>query len=189
MKIKRSFGTSTLFDRLPTSAIIGLSLAGLSALMMFLQGMTGILSIYNYYFNFQYYSVTGLSQTWRPGLFWTIISLLTLIAIYRATGPRQLARISVISIMGAQLLYHILYPWKIILPKFRSAAEPETVSDEGSFEEPLMDAPVDTIASSSSTMIDPSSMPLWQYIFLISLSLAPIGFLLSRACNSYYSGK
>jgi hypothetical protein len=32
-------------------------------------------------------------------------------------------------------------------------------------------------------------MPLWQYIFLISLSSAPIAFLLSRACNSYYSGK
>lgn len=102
MKIKRSFGTSTLFDRLPTSAIIGLSLAGLSVLMTFLQGVTSLFSVPNFYFNFQYLSMKALDQNLRSGLFWTIFSLLAMIAIFRATGPRQLARITVIAIMGVQ---------------------------------------------------------------------------------------
>ena len=189
MKMKRSFGTSTLFDRLPTSAIIGLSLAGLSVLMTFLQGVTSLFSVPNFYFNFQYLKMENLDQNWRSGLFWTIISLIAMIAIFRATGPRQLARITVIAMMGVQLLLFIRTTPRITLPSFGSAAESETVSDEGSFEEPLMDAPVDTIEQSPANTLDPSSMPLWQYIFLISLSSAPIAFLLSRACNSYYSGK
>ncbi len=189
MKIKRSFGTSTLFDRLPTSAIIGLSLAGLSVLMTFLQGVTSLFSVSDFYFNFQYLKMENLDQNLRSGLFWTIFSVLAMIAIFRATGPRQLARITVIAIMGVQLLIFIRSTPRIALPSFGSADESETVSDEGSFEEPSMDASVDTIDPSSANTIDPSSMPLWQYIFLISLSSAPIAFLLSRACNSYYSGK
>ena len=189
MKMKRSFGTSTLFDRLPTSAIIGLSLAGLSVLMTFLQGVTSLFSVPNFYFNFQYLSMKALDQNLRSGLFWTIISLIAMIAIFRATGPRQLARITVIAIMGVQLLLFIRTTPRITLPSFGSASESETVSDEGSFEETSVEAPATTIDSSTATTIDPSSMPLWQYIFLISLSSAPIAFLLSRACNSYYSGK
>ena len=189
MKMKRSFGTSTLFDRLPTSAIIGLSLAGLSVLMTFLQGVTSLFSVPNFYFNFQYLSMKALDQNLRSGLFWTIISLIAMIAIFRATGPRQLARITVIAMTGVHLLFFIQTNRRVALPSFGSTTEPEAVTDEGSFEEPLMDAPVDTIEQSSANTIDPSSMPLWQYIFLISLSSAPIAFLLSRACNSYYSGK
>lgn len=189
MKIKRSFGTSTLFDRLPTSAIIGLSLAGLSVLMTFLQSMASLFSVPILYFNSLSLDITNLNQGWRSGLFGIITSLIAMIAIFRATGPRQLARITVIAMTGVHLLFFIQTNRKVALPSFGSADEPETVSDEGSFEEPLMDASVDTIEQSSANTIDPSSMPLWQYIFLISLSSAPIAFLLSRACNSYYSGK
>ena len=189
MKMKRSFGTSTLFDRLPTSAIIGLSFAGLSALMTFLQGMTSLFSVPNFYLNFQYLNMEDLDQNWRSGLFGIFTSLIAMIAIFRATGPRQLARITVIAMTGVHLLFFIQTNRRVALPSFGSTPEPEAVTDEGSFEEPLMDAPVDTIEQSSANTIDPSSMPLWQYIFLISLSSAPIAFLLSRACNSYYSGK
>ena len=90
-----------------------------------------------------------------------------MIAMFRATGPRQLARITVIAMTGVHLLFFIQTNRRVALPSFGSTTEPEAVTDEGSFEEPLMDAPVDTIEQSSANTIDPSSMPLWQYIFLI----------------------
>ena len=69
MKIKRNFSASTLFDHLPNAAIFGLALAGLSALMVFLQGITTLLSISQFYYDFQYLSLTDIEQNWQTGLF------------------------------------------------------------------------------------------------------------------------
>jgi hypothetical protein len=181
MKIKRNFSASTLFDHLPNAAIFGLALAGLSALMVFLQGVTTLLSISQFYYDFRYLDITGIEQDWQTGLFWTIISLLTFVAIYLATGPRQLARITVISIMGAKLLLLVTTNSLIKLPNIGSQAESEVVFEDETFDEMATPAVVD--------QVDISSMTLWQFMFLFLLSAIPIALLLTRACNNYYSRK
>ena len=181
MKIKRNFSASTLFDHLPNAAIFGLALAGLSALMVFLQGITTLLSISQFYYDFQYLSLTDIEQNWQTGLFWTIISLLTFVAIYLATGPRQLARITVISIMGAKLLLLITTNSLIRLPNIGPTAETEVALEDETFDEMAAPAVLDKV--------DISSMTLWQFVFLFLLSATPIALLLTRACNNYYSRK
>jgi len=181
MKMKRNFSASTLFDHLPVSAIFGLALAGLSALMVFLQGVTTLFSVSQFYFDFQYISFRELERNWQTGLFWTIVGLLTLFAVYLATGPRQFARISVIAIMGVKLLLLISAVKSINLPSFGSSTEGEVAFAGETFDE--MAAPAITDA------VDLSSMPLWQFIFLFLLSVTPIALLLTRASNNYYSRK
>jgi len=181
MKIKRNFSASTLFDHLPNAAIFGLALAGLSALMVFLQGITTLLSISQFYYDFRYLKLTNIEQNWQTGLFWTIIGLLTFVAIYLATGPRQLARITVISIMGAKLLLLVTTNSLIKLPNVGSPAESEVAFEDETFDE--------MAATDVLDKVDISSMTLWQFMFLFLLSATPIALLLTRACNNYYSRK
>ena len=113
--------------------------------------------------------------------FWTIIGLLTFVAIYLATGPRQLARITVISIMGAKLLLLITTNSLIRLPNIGPTAETEVAFEVETFDEMAAPAVLDKV--------DISSMTLWQFVFLFLLSATPIALLLTRACNNYYSRK
>ena len=179
MKMKRNFSASTLFDHLPVSAIFGLALAGLSALMVLLQGVTTLLSVSQFYYDFQYISITDIEQNWQTGLFWTIIGLLTFFAVYLATGPRQFARITVIAIMGAKLILLISTNASIALPSFGSSTEGEVAFEGETFDEMAAPAITDTV--------DLSSMSLWQFVFLFLLSATPIALLLTRASNNYYS--
>lgn len=181
MKMKRNFSASTLFDHLPTSAIFGLALAGLSALMVLLQGVTTLFSVSQFYFDFQYINLTEIEQNWQTGLFWTIVGLLTLFAVYLATGPKQFARISVIAIMGVKLLLLISTNTSLGLPSFGSSAEDDVSFEEETFDEVTSPPITDTV--------DVTSMPLWQYIFLFLLSATPIALLLTRASNNFYSRK
>lgn len=103
MKIKRSFGASILFDRRPTSATVGLSLAALSAFATLFQGVTTLLSVSGFYFDF-IYRITEASLSWRMGLVVTVWATSELLAIFLALHPRPLARFAVISMVGVKLL-------------------------------------------------------------------------------------
>ena len=104
MRIKGNFGASTLFDRRPTTATVGLSLAALSALATLFQGITTLLSVSGFYFDFIYVTSPDIELSWRMGLIVTVWATLELIAIYLAMGPRPLARMAVIAMAGVKLL-------------------------------------------------------------------------------------
>ena len=104
MRIKRNFGASTLFDRRPTTATVGLSLVALSALATLFQGITTSLSVSGFYFDFVYVTSPDTELSWRMGLIVTVWATLELIAIYLAMGPRPLARMAVIAMAGVKLL-------------------------------------------------------------------------------------
>ena len=104
MRIKRNFGASTLFDRRPTTATVGLSLVALSALATLFQGITTLLSVSGFYFDFVYVTSPDTELSWRMGLIVTVWATLELIAIYLAMGPRPLARMAVIAMAGVKLL-------------------------------------------------------------------------------------
>ena len=103
MRIKGNFGASTLFDRRPTSATVGLALAALSAFATLFQGITTLFSVSGFYFDF-IYRTTEAELSWRMGLIVTIWAALELFAIYLAMGPRPLARMAVIAMAGVKLL-------------------------------------------------------------------------------------
>lgn len=114
MKIKNAFDGSRLFDRLPTSASIGLTLAAISAFATLFQGITTLLNVPGFYSNFFYGNSAGntnLSQ--RLGLFIIIWATLQLTAIYFATGPRPTARLIVVSLAGVNSLGFIA--WSLLL--------------------------------------------------------------------------
>ena len=104
MRIKGNFGASTLFDRRPTTATVGLSLAALSALATLFQGITTLLSVSGFYFDFVYVTSPDTELSWRMGLIVTVWATLELIAIYLAMEPRPLARMAVIAMAGVKLL-------------------------------------------------------------------------------------
>lgn len=104
MRIKGNFGASTLFDRRPTTATVGLSLAALSAFATLFQGITTLFSVSGYYFDFVYVTSPDTELSWRMGLIVTVWATLELIAIYLAMGPRPLARLVIIAMVGVKLL-------------------------------------------------------------------------------------
>ncbi len=142
--MKRSFGGSTLFDRRPEAATIGLALAALSAFATLFQGLTTMFSVSGFYFDF-IYRATDATLNFRMGVIAFVWAAGELFAIYMALQPRPLARMAVIAMSGVKLLAFI-------------------TSNE-------------------------SSLPIWHYITLLALSLAPVVLLLSRSCNNYYSVK
>lgn len=104
MRIKGNFGASTLFDRRPTTATVGLSLAALSAFATLFQGITTLFSVSGFYFDFIYVTSPDIELSWRMGLIVTVWATLELIAIYLAMGPRPLARLVIIAMVGVKLL-------------------------------------------------------------------------------------
>jgi len=107
MRSKNAFSGVRLFDRLPTSA----SMAAVSAAATLFQGITTLLSVPGFYFNFTYGSVNSrdLNLSQKLGLIIIIWATLELVAIYLATGPRPVARFIVIALAGVKLLAFIGY--------------------------------------------------------------------------------
>jgi hypothetical protein len=103
MNIKRSFGASVLFDRRPASATVALSLASLSALAALYQGITTLLSVSGYYFDFIYLKLNE-DVSWRMGFVATLWAILELLVIFLALQPRPLARLAVIAMVGFKLV-------------------------------------------------------------------------------------
>ena len=101
------FGISHLFDRRPAVATIGLALASLSAFATLFQGLSSILSVTGFYFDFIYKTSEVESVSVRMGVLVTCFSLIQIIAIYRALEPHNIARMIVISMTGVKLLAFI----------------------------------------------------------------------------------
>ena len=101
------FGISHLFDRRPAVATIGLALASLSAFATLFQGLSSILSVTGFYFDFIYKTSEVESVSVRMGVLVTCFSLIQIIAIYRALEPHNIARMIVVSMTGVKLLAFI----------------------------------------------------------------------------------
>ena len=101
------FGISHLFDRRPAVATIGLALASLSAFATLFQGLSSILSVTGFYFDFIYKTSEVESVSVRMGILVTCFSIIQIIAIYRALEPHNIARMIVISMTGVKLLAFI----------------------------------------------------------------------------------
>ena len=101
------FGISDLFDRRPAVATIGLALASLSAFATLFQGLSSILSVTGFYFDFIYKTSEVESVSVRMGILVTCFSIIQIIAIYRALEPHNIARMIVVSMTGVKLLAFI----------------------------------------------------------------------------------
>ena len=101
------FGISHLFDRRPAVATIGLALASLSAFATLFQGLSSILSVTGFYFDFIYKTSEVESVNARMGILVTCFSIIQIIAIYRALEPHNIARMIVVSMTGVKLLAFI----------------------------------------------------------------------------------
>ena len=101
------FGISHLFDRRPAVATIGLALASLSAFATLFQGLSSILSVTGFYFDFIYKTSEVESVSVRMGILVTCFSIIQIIAIYRALEPLNIARMIVVSMTGVKLLAFI----------------------------------------------------------------------------------
>ena len=101
------FGISHLFDRRPAVATIGLALASLSAFATLFQGLSSILSVTGFYFDFIYKTSEVESVSVRMGILVTCFSIIQIIAIYRALEPHNIARMIVVSMTGVKLLAFI----------------------------------------------------------------------------------
>ena len=101
------FGISHLFDRRPAVATIGLALASLSAFATLFQGLSSILSVTGFYFDFIYKTSEVDSVNARMGILVTCFSIIQIIAIYRALEPHNIARMIVVSMTGVKLLAFI----------------------------------------------------------------------------------
>ena len=101
------FGISHLFDRRPAVATIGLALASLSAFATLFQGLSSILSVTGFYFDFIYKTSEVESVSVRMGILVTCFSIIQIIAIYKALEPHNIARMIVVSMTGVKLLAFI----------------------------------------------------------------------------------
>ena len=101
------FGISHLFDRRPAIATVGLALASLSAFATLFQGLSSILSVTGFYFDFVYKTSDVDSISGRMGILVTCFSIIQIIAIYKALEPHNIARMIVVSMTGVKLLAFI----------------------------------------------------------------------------------
>jgi hypothetical protein len=110
-----------LFNRRPTSATVGLSIAAISFLATILQGVISLLTSRNVFF-FDFISgqdFNGGGLTWKQaviGITWAIAGLL---ACYFALEPRNAARFTVVVTSGVKLFAFIAYSSVVNLPTWQ----------------------------------------------------------------------
>jgi hypothetical protein len=95
-----------LFNRRPTTATVGLSIAAISFLATMLTGLVTVLSGANrFFFDFIVGNQFGDSSlTFRQAIVGITWSTIGLIACYRALEPRNLARFTVLVTAGVKLI-------------------------------------------------------------------------------------
>jgi hypothetical protein len=106
-----------LFNRRPTSATIGLSIAAISFFATILQGVISLLSSTNRFF-FDFVSGVDLGGggiTFRQALVGCSWALIGLVACYRAQEPSNLARFTVLVASGVKLFAFLAYSDEISL--------------------------------------------------------------------------
>ena len=100
-----------LFNRRPTSATIGLSIAAISFFATILQGVISLLSSTNRFF-FDFISGSDLGGggiTFRQALIGCSWALIGLVACYRAQEPSNLARFTVLVTSGVKLFAFLAF--------------------------------------------------------------------------------
>jgi hypothetical protein len=100
-----------LFNRRPTTATVGLSIAAISFFATILQGLIALLSSTNrFFFDFTAGVELGDSGiTFRQALVGCTWALIGLIACYRALEPRNLARFTVLTTSGVKLFAFLAF--------------------------------------------------------------------------------
>jgi hypothetical protein len=100
-----------LFNRRPTTATIGLSIAAISFFATILQGLIALLSSTNrFFFDFTAGVELGDSGiTFRQALVGCTWALIGLIACYLALEPRNLARFTVLITSGVKLFAFLAF--------------------------------------------------------------------------------
>ena len=100
-----------LFNRRPTTATVGLSIAAISFFATILQGLIALLSSTNRFF-FDFTSGVELGDsgiTFRQALVGCTWALIGLIPCYRALEPRNLARFTVLITSGVKLFAFLAF--------------------------------------------------------------------------------
>ena len=110
-----------LFNRRPTVATIGLSIAAISFFATILQALMGLLAgSSNFFFDFIYAVNAGdNSLTLRQATIGSIWSVIGLFACYRALEPRNSARFTVLITSGVKLFLFLSYTSNIGLPLWK----------------------------------------------------------------------
>lgn len=110
-----------LFNRRPTSATVGLSIAAISFLATILQGFISVITSQNFfYFDFVTGSdFNGGGLTFRQAIIGIIWATIGLIACYLAMEPRNLARFTVLVTAGVKLFAFLSYSDQVSLPLWR----------------------------------------------------------------------
>jgi hypothetical protein len=100
-----------LFNRRPTTATVGLSIAAISFVATILQGVIALLSSTNrFFFDFTAGVQLGDSGiTFRQALVGCTWALIGLIACYRSLEPRNLARFTVLITSGVKLFAFLAF--------------------------------------------------------------------------------
>ena len=100
-----------LFNRRPTTATVGLSIAAISFFATFLQGVISLLSSSNrFFFDFIYgVDLGGGGITFRQALVGCSWALIGLVACYRAQEPSNLARFTVLITSGVKLFAFLAF--------------------------------------------------------------------------------
>ncbi|MEO0015744.1 MAG: hypothetical protein RL589_225 [Actinomycetota bacterium] len=107
-----------LFNRRPTTATVGLSIAAISFFATILQGLIALLSSVNRFF-FDFTSGIELGDTgitFRQALIGCTWALIGLIACYRALEPRNLARFTVLITSGVKLFAFLAFSTQVNMP-------------------------------------------------------------------------
>lgn len=100
-----------LFNRRPTTATVGLSIAAISFFATILQGLIALLSSVNKFF-FDFTAGVQLGDTgitFRQALVGCTWALIGLIACYRALEPRNSARFTVLITSGVKLFAFLAF--------------------------------------------------------------------------------
>ena len=100
-----------LFNRRPTTATIGLSIAAISFFATMLQGVISLLSSTNrFFFDFIIgVDLGGGGITFRQAIVGCSWALIGLVACYRAQEPSNLARFTVLVASGVKLFAFLAY--------------------------------------------------------------------------------
>lgn len=110
-----------LFNRRPTTATIGLSIAAISFFATILQGAISLLSSTNSFF-FDFVSGVDLGGggiNFKQALVGCSWALIGLVACYRAQEPRNVARFTVLIASGVKLFAFLAYSDQVSISLWR----------------------------------------------------------------------
>ena len=107
-----------LFDRRPTEATVALSLTSLSAIATLFQGLTSLLGVSGFYFDF-IYRTSDASLNWKMGVTSSLWAIALLYSSYKTLNPNPIARFSVLGLLGYKILAFLSASTSTNLPVYQ----------------------------------------------------------------------